>query len=99
MKQEIRNIEELKKYFSDNSIACPLPTKWNELFNMLKNKIQSQGMMTPSRPLILAAWNETTHLDKMMRFYEHLMWAKKEGQAKEVIGYLMSLKDDEWLYF
>jgi hypothetical protein len=34
-----------------------------------------------------------------MRFYEHLMWAKKEGQAKEVIGYLMSLKDDEWLYF
>jgi hypothetical protein len=95
---KIKNTEELKKYLNDSSIVCPMPMKWNELYNMLKNKTSINGKLEPSLPLILAAWYDTPYLAKILRFHEHLDWAEKENQAKEVIDYLLSLKDDEWLH-
>ena len=72
MGAEIKNIKELKNYLSDNSIICPMPMKWNELFNMLNNKKSINGKIDPSLPLILAVWDDTHHLAKIIRFHKHI---------------------------
>jgi hypothetical protein len=48
-------------------------------------------------PLILEAWNETTHLDKMVRLVEHLQHAEKNGTLDAVESYLRELPLSRWL--
>jgi hypothetical protein len=68
-----KTFETLWEYCISNKRSCPMPTKWNNLFGMLKNTKQNpNGGWTPSLPLILAAWGETTPIDKQLRFKEHI---------------------------
>jgi hypothetical protein len=48
-------------------------------------------------PLILAAWDETTHLDKMVRLVEQLQHAEKNGTLNEADSYLRELPLSQWL--
>lgn len=42
-----------------------IPRDWNKLYSMLKNKKQkASGGWEPSLPLILAAWHNTTPIEK-----------------------------------
>ena len=50
-----------------------------------------------SVPLILAAWSETTNLDKMVRLVEHLHFAEQNGTLEEADAYLRGLLLSQWL--
>lgn len=66
----------------------------------MKNKKQKpNGDWVPSLTLILAAWYETTLLEKAIRFKEHIEWEDKNYQLEEISDYLKSLKEDDWYQF
>lgn len=77
-----------------------IPRDWNEVYGMLANKKQKpSGGWEPPLPLILAAWHETSPLDKQLRFREHVEWARDQGQLDQIGNYLRSLDDAAWYHF
>lgn len=91
---EVRDFfKELIDYCKENNRICPMPDYWNELWKRLKNKKRKE----PAVPLILGAWNEPALL-KQLRFFEHLEWAKEQGQLEEISDYVKSLKEENWYH-
>ena len=62
--------ESLIAYCREKGRVCPLPLKWNELWEMLPSKKQKGSGREPSVPLILAAWHGTPAMSKMIRLDE-----------------------------
>jgi len=89
----VDTINNLFQYCKENDRICPMPIFWNELYNKLKNKKYKE----PAVPLILAAWYEPALL-KQLRFFEHLEWAKKQGQLEEISDYVKNLKEENWYH-
>jgi hypothetical protein len=77
-----------------------IPRDWQKLYGLLVNKRQNpSGGWTPSLPLILAAWDVTTPIEKQLRFKEHIQWAHENDQLNEIGGYLRSLPEEQWYHF
>ena len=77
--------------------VCPVPMKWQELYRMLPGKIQNaDGSWTPSLPLILAAWWDTSDQEKALRFTSHLEWANNNNTLGKVMEYLACLDEKDW---
>lgn len=94
----METFEDLWQYCSDNKRV--IPKDWNKLYSMLNNKTQKpSGGWEPPLPLILAAWDVTTLIEKQLRFKEHIKWAADNGQIEEIGLYLRSLTEDEWYHF
>lgn len=92
--------ETLWEYCTSNNRLCPTPMKWNDLFGMLKNTNQNpSGGSKPPLPLILAAWHDTTPLEKMLRFQKHIKWAFDNNQIEEIGKYLRSLPEEDWTHY
>lgn len=85
----------LWKYCTENNRLCPMPMKWNDLFEMLKNKTP-EG---PSLPLILAGWEHTVPLQKSLVFQGHIQWASDNNQIEEIGIYLRSLPEEDWAHY
>jgi hypothetical protein len=75
---------------------CPQPNKWNELWELLPNKQRKGAGWEPSLPLILAAWHDTPHMMKIIRFQEHIRWAATHGKLDQIYDFITSLKPEEW---
>lgn len=88
--------EILLEYVKANNRVCPAPDSWNGLWKLLKNKKRKGGGWEPALPLILAAWWETSAIQKMFRFIDHIEWAEKNGQLEEITKYLFELKEEQW---
>lgn len=94
----METIDGLWAYCQDNNRA--IPRDWNRLYKMLANTRQKpSGGWEPSLPLILATWNTTLPIQKIMRFREHIEWANEQGQLDEIGAYLRKLSDAEWFHF
>ena len=94
----METIESLWSYCIESNRA--IPKDWNKLWQMLLNKKQkASGGWEPPLPLILAAWFETTPIEKNLRFKEHIQWAAKNNQLEEIGKYLKSLTEEEWYHF
>jgi hypothetical protein len=76
--------------------VCPKPIKWNDLWNLLKNKKRNRNSWIPSLPLILAAWDFTSDFSKKERLIEHLKWAEEQNQLDEIFQYLNALNESDW---
>ena len=85
--------ESLIAFLSDQNRLVPQSVAWNGLYQKLKT---SGDEKRPPLPLILGAWWNTVHLQKIARFREHLRWAETQGQLDEIGAYLRGLQDDEW---
>lgn len=81
-----------------NNRVCPQPQKWNELYELLPNKIRKGGGWDPALPLILGAWSDTPAMQKMIRLREHLEWAFKYGVLDAVYEFMQNLEEDEWFH-
>ena len=90
--------ETLLEYVKSNNRICPEPIAWNRLYELLKNTKRKGGGWEPALPLILAAWWETTGLQKMLRLIDHIEWAESNGQLEEISKYLFGLKEEEWYH-
>lgn len=91
-------IDNILTGYNSTKRICPMPQSWNQMYNLLKGK-QRKGMgWEPALPLILAAWDDTPYFAKILRFREHLEWAEKQGQLDEIVAYLESLSEKDWLH-
>jgi hypothetical protein len=77
-----------------------IPRDWHKLYEMLSNKRRKPaGGWEPSLPLILAAWNVTTPIEKQLRFKEHIQWAYDHDQIDQIGEYIRSLSEEEWFHY
>lgn len=90
--------EELITYCQANGRICPMPMKWDELFQMLQNGRQRGESWEPPPPLILAAWHFSSKSDKQLRLREHIVWAEKHGMLKKIDNFLRNLREKDWLH-
>ena len=89
----------LKNYCIENDRIVPVPTEWNKLWDMLKNKKQkASGGWEPPLPLILAAWDMTSSEEKQERFLSHIHWAENNGQLEEAAEFIKSLPENKWYH-
>ena len=58
----------------------------------------ASGGWSPPLPLILAAWDHSPWLEKMLRLREHILWADERGSIDEVDAYLRGLTEEQWFH-
>ena len=75
-----------------------IPRNWDKLYQMLSNSGEPSEERPP-RPLILAAWDVTMPLEKLLRFQEHLKWASDHDQLEVIGPYRRALPEDQWYHW
>jgi hypothetical protein len=73
---------------------CPMPMIWNDIYVSLLRVWEAEGKhpsKKPPVPLILAAWNDTPGLMKLLRWRETIEWADRH-QCTHLIP---KLKDED----
>jgi hypothetical protein len=78
--------------------VCPMPNRWNELWEMLPARRPVGHGWEPPLPLILAAWWNTPALMKMARLEEHIRHADAHGALADIDRYLRALPEDDWAH-
>jgi hypothetical protein len=94
----ISELEELLSLVQSERRVCPLPTKWNELWELLPQRRRIGSGWEPPLPLILDAWWHTSDVEKRNRFISHLHWAAEHGRLGAISGFVRSLTPDQWHY-
>jgi hypothetical protein len=92
------NLEDVFAEADKNGRVCPLPMKWNELYELLPVKKRIGNGWEPSLPLILAAWQDTPIISKKLRLKEHLEWAANHGCLDIVYNFLLKLREEDWFH-
>lgn len=94
--------EELKfllEYVQSGGRVCPMPTFWNDMYNMLPDcKQKANGGWDPPLPLILAAWWDTTAKEKKNRLKLHIEYAYNKDVLDKIDKFLRELTPDQWAY-
>lgn len=90
-------LNQLIEFVQDEGRVCPLPQKWNELWNLLPARRVGAGW-EPALPLILAAWWESSAAQKRNRLADHIRFAAESGVLDSVEQCLRNLRPDEWAY-
>ena len=89
----------LIEYVQSEGRVCPMPTFWNDMWNILPDRRQkANGGWDPSLPLILAAWYDTTSEEKRDRLKLHIEYAVSKGVLDKIDTFLRELKPDQWAY-
>ena len=81
-----------------NDRVCPVPTRWNELFNLLCRVAEDKGVDPPLMPLILGAWWFSSPVDKQDRLKSQLTWASDHGALEQAMKYLARLSENDWVH-
>jgi len=92
----VNNVHQIIQLLDQNDYVCPLPNYWQALWELLPNRHRNGSGWIPSAPLILAAWWNTSNMEKRERLVLHLNWAKEHGVLAQVEQYLNNLKPDQW---
>jgi hypothetical protein len=95
---EAESTERLIAYCRENSRICPMPQQWNKLWELLPDRRRVGGGWEPALPLILAAWHDTSGMQKMLRLAEHIEWAAEHGALGSVAVYLRGLSEEDWFH-
>lgn len=88
----------LMAYCRENGRVCPMPQQWNTLWELLPERKRVGSGWEPALPLILAAWDDTPSMLKMLRLVEHIEWADKHDALQPVAAFLCGLREDEWFH-
>jgi hypothetical protein len=80
-----------------NDFCCPMPPKWAELSNHVCEPLDHTRPPARYPPsLILAAWSESSDVEKRQRLFEQLLFAYRHGTIGQARDYLMSLDGNDW---
>jgi len=63
---------------------------------MLPDKKRVGSGWQPPLPLILAAWDNTSGIEKMLRLRKHIEYAAEKGILNIVDQYLRNLPNKDW---
>jgi hypothetical protein len=94
--EHIVSAQSLIAHCREHERVCPLPLKWNALWELLPERRQMGAGWQPSPPLILAAWHDTSNEEKMLRLTEHIDWADKHSSLPLVATFLCNLAESDW---
>ncbi len=83
-------------YARENGRICPQPQTWSRLFELLPDKRRVGNGWEPPMPLILAAWNHSTDLEKRERFLLHICWAADHGALDPINEFIRAIPPSEW---
>ena len=97
MEQQIL-LDQLKQYIQSNKRVCPMPQRWNELYELLPDTHRVGNGYEPSAPLILAAWHETSDKEKRARLLIHIDYAAKKGAIEKIDAFIRKLPEQEWAH-
>ena len=87
---------DLIAYCRANDRVCPMPMRWNELYQLLPNTRRVGNGLEPALPLILGAWHYASDSAKQLRLQEHISWADEHGAIETVDKFLRGLDESEW---
>lgn len=91
------NLIELLDRIYLNDFCCPMPPKWAELSNHVCTPVDHTRPHSRYPPsLILAAWSESSDVEKRQRLFEQLLFAYRHGCIGQARDYLMSLDGNDW---
>ncbi len=89
--------ESLIAHCRENSRVCPIPQKWNELWEGLPNRTRKDGLWQPPPPVDFPGC-ETPGILKMISLAEHIQWAAEHGALESVAVFLRGLREEEWFH-
>lgn len=92
----MEQVQNLLQFVQAEGRICPQPGKWHELWEKLPDRNRVGGGWQPPLPLILAAWDHTTGLEKILRLRQHIEYAAEHGVLDTVDQYLRNLPPDQW---
>ena len=76
--------------------VCPIPSQWSKLWKLLPERRRNGAGWEPPLPLILAAWWETSDVQKHERFLSHLRWADEHNALPLITDFVLGLDEDDW---
>lgn len=91
-------LESLLEYVAHAGRVCPLPLRWNDLWDLLPEKDADGARARLPLPLILGGWVYSTLRDKRQRLALHIRHAAQHGALAEVDEFLRGLPESEWLH-
>lgn len=86
----------LLEYVQADGRVCPMPLRWNELWEMLPGRTRRGSGWEPGPPLILAVWWSTSAGQKRERLREQIEYAARTGVLTEVDRFLRALGQSDW---
>jgi len=87
---------ELIEYCRQKDRVCPMPMKWNDLYQLLLDTRRVGDGWEPSLPLILGAWHYSSNVEKMLRLEEHIAWAEEHASLVRISEFLRGLDETGW---
>lgn len=91
-------LEDVLAIATKDGRVCPQPQAWSRLYGLLPGRRRVGAGWEPALPLILAAWHDSTAMDKALRLREHVEWAGRHGALDKVQEFLASLPEDQWFH-
>ena len=99
MKMEDPHLAALLEYVQADGRICPSAGRWHELWELLPERRQVGAGWIPPLPLILAAWDHTSGLEKLLRLREHIEYAASHGALATVDQFLRAIPREDWHTF
>jgi hypothetical protein len=78
--------------------VCPMPVRWQEMWESLPGRQRRGSSWEPSPPLILGEWWSTPSFAKMERLAEQINYAAGHDALAEVDRFLRALPEAEWAH-
>jgi hypothetical protein len=78
-----------------NNRVCPRPALWTRLYRVLEGSGYVDLPPPPVEPWI---WTKLSHLQKRLRFREHIEWAEQHGKLEQVARFAAGLAESDWLH-
>jgi hypothetical protein len=81
-----------------NNRVCPRPRHWDAFMKLLPPRKTLRGIQVPPTPPTGAAWAVTPPLTKRLCFREQVEWAERAGMLENVMDFMQSMAEDDWLH-
>ena len=98
MADEDQLIASLQEYVRAEQRVCPMPVRWNELWEMLPGRQRRGTSWEPPPPVILGEWWSTPSFAKMDRLTEHIHYAAAHGVLADIDHFLRGLPEADWAH-
>lgn len=92
------DLDALLDYVRSEHRVCPMPDKWDAVWQSLPGVRRVGAGWEPPPPLILGGWWASSNGEKRERLALHLRYAAEHGVLDRVGRFLMALGPDDWLY-
>jgi len=78
-----------------NNRVCPRPEVWMRLYHGLEGSGYVDLPPPPVEPWI---WTKLSHLQKRLRFREHIEWAEQHGKLEPLARFTEAMAESDWLH-